>query len=143
MKSLNKKHLKAIECLLRGDSQGAAAKAAGCSLTSLKSWLKKPLFKAELERLEGAEKVAVAGELGKAVEFQAQVRERTRQLYFSILDRIEPAIEDLEDIGLSRNLPPLVKAIRDATELALTVDNETLGLEELAKDVDALSKAQK
>jgi hypothetical protein len=143
MKSLNAKHMKAIQALHQGKSKGEAAKAAGVCRTSLVKWLEKPVFAEELKRLEEAERVAVEGELGEAVDFQAQVRERTRKFYFSIMERIEPSIDSLDEMGLSRTLPPLVKAVRDATEMALSTDNETLGLEALAREVDALSKTQK
>jgi hypothetical protein len=143
VKKLTKKHLKAALALHQGKTQPAAAAIAGCSRATIASWIKEPLFKAEMDRLSELERVAVEGELGEAVDFQAQVREKTRKFYFSIMEKIEPSIDSLDEMGLSRTLPPLVKAVRDATEMALSTDNETLGLEALAREVDALSKTQK
>jgi len=142
MKRLSQKHIHAAKMLHEGNSNQVVADAVGVGLRTVEGWVSMPVFAAELERLQAEQQQRNRTELDDAAEFQAEVRRKTRDFYKDVQDQISDAVAALDPIGLSRSLPPLVKAMRDLTELALATDASTLGLEELAKEVDAINQAQ-
>lgn len=133
MQRLSQKHIQAAKMLHEGSSNQTVADAVKVSLRTVESWVSKPVFAAELQRLQSEQQERNRSELDDAAEFQGELREKTRDFYRTVQERITDAVEALDDIGLSRSLPPLVKAMRDLTELTLATDASTLGLEELAK----------
>lgn len=136
MKSLNSNHIHAAKLHFQGATAAAIAEAVGVGVRTIEGWIKEAAFLSEVERLRGEQQQRDRSELDDAAVFQAEVREKTRELYNTVYERILGAIAALDDAGISRTLPPLVKAARDATELVLATDAETLGLEQLAKELD-------
>lgn len=143
LKKLSARHYEAARMIWSGASHTEVAEALNVTVNAVKSWGRSDIFKAEINRLQDEQNKRVCSDLDSAAEFQAEVREKTRALYHLCYVKLETAIESLDpEMPLYRGFPPLIKAAKELTELALYVDEATLGLEALAKEIDAINKTQ-
>lgn len=141
MRKLSAHHVKAAQLLWEGKSCPEVAEALGVKTGTVRQWAMEPLIKGEMDRLQTEQNERTKSQLDSAAKFQERVRRNTRELYDLCHGKIRAAIEMLEpDESPARALSPLVKAAKDITELALSTDEATLGLEQLAKELDAISK---